>query len=140
MLGGREMEVKNCKGCGRLFNYLQGPPLCPACVNDLEDKFQQVKEYLRENPRAQMTQIAEDNDVTVKQIRQWVREERLTFTEESQITLDCENCGAPVLTGRFCNKCRASLQNELNGAINHPKKIEPKKPTRERERMRFLDS
>lgn len=134
------MEVKNCKGCGRLFNYLQGPPLCPACVNDLEDKFQHVKDYLRENPRAQMTQIAEDNDVTVKQIRQWVREERLTFTEESQITLDCENCGAPILTGRFCNKCRTSLQNELSGAISRPKKIEPQKPTRDRERMRFLDS
>lgn len=134
------MEVKNCKGCGRLFNYLQGPPLCPACVADLENKFQQVKDYLRENPKAQMNQIAEDNEVSVKQIRQWVREERLTFTEESQITLDCENCGAPILTGRFCDRCRSSLQNELSGAIKHPVKKEVQKQTRERERMRFLDN
>jgi len=110
ILGGRDMEVKNCKGCGRLFNYLQGPPLCPACTADLENKFQQVKDYLRENPKAQLNQIAEDNDVSVKQIRQWVREERLTFTEESQITLDCENCGAPILTGRFCDRCRANFE------------------------------
>lgn len=134
------MEVKNCKGCGRLFNYLQGPPLCPACVADLENKFQQVKEYLRENPKAPLTKIAEDNEVSVKQIKQWVREERLTFTEESKITLDCENCGASILTGRFCDKCRAALQNDFSGAINRPKKIEPQKPTRERERMRFLDN
>lgn len=134
------MEVKNCKGCGRLFNYLQGPPLCPACVADLENKFQQVKDYLRENPKAQMNQIAEDNEVSVKQIKQWVREERLTFTEESQITLDCENCGAPILTGRFCDRCRATLQNELNGAIKRPVRKEPQKQTRERERMRFLDN
>lgn len=134
------MEVKNCKGCGRLFNYLQGPPLCPACIADLENKFQQVKDYLRENPKAQMNQIAEDNDVSVKQIKQWVREERLTFTEESQITLDCENCGAPILTGRFCDRCRATLQNELSGAIKRPVRKEPQKQTRERERMRFLDN
>lgn len=134
------MEVRNCKGCGRLFNYLQGPPLCPACVAELENKFQQVKDYLRENPKAQLNQIAEDNDVSVKQIRQWVREERLTFTEESQITLDCENCGASILTGRFCDKCRAALQNDFSGAINRPKKVEPQKPVRDRERMRFLDN
>lgn len=134
------MEVKNCKGCGRLFNYLQGPPLCPACTADLENKFQQVKDYLRENPKAQLNQIAEDNEVSVKQIRQWVREERLTFTEESQITLDCENCGAPILTGRFCDRCRTSLQNELNGAIKRPVRREPQKQTRDRERMRFLDN
>lgn len=134
------MEVRNCKGCGRLFNYLQGPPLCPACVADLEKKFQQVKEYLRQNPNAQMNQIAEENEVSVKQIRQWVREERLSFTEESQITLDCENCGAPILTGRFCDKCKATLQNEFSGAIRRPTRQEPQKRTRERERMRFLDN
>lgn len=133
------MEVRNCKGCGRLFNYLQGPPLCPACVADLENKFQQVKDYLRENPKAQLNQVAEDNEVSVKQIKQWVREERLTFTEESQITLDCENCGAPILTGRFCDRCKASLQSELSGAIKRPEKRKPQKPIRERERMRFLD-
>ena len=134
------MEVKNCKGCGRLFNYLQGPPLCPACVADLEKKFQEVKEYLRENPKAQLNQIAEDNEVTVKQIKQWVREERLTFTSESQITVECENCGAPILTGRFCDKCKSSLHNELSGAIKKTVKREPKKPTHEKDRMRFLDN
>lgn len=134
------MEVRNCKGCGRLFNYMQGPPLCPACIRDLENKFQEVKDYLRENPKAQMNQIAEDNEVSIKQIKQWVREERLTFTEESQITLDCENCGAPILTGRFCDKCRAALQNEFSGAINRPARIEPQKKTREKDRMRFLDN
>lgn len=134
------MEVRNCKGCGRLFNYLQGPPLCTACIAELENKFQQVKDYLRENPKAQLNRIAEDNEVTVKQIKQWVREERLTFTEESQITLDCENCGAPILTGRFCDNCRAALQNEFNGAIKRPEIKKTQKQTRERDRMRFLDN
>ena len=103
------MEVRNCKGCGRLFNYLQGPPLCPACIAGLEDKFQQVKQFLRDNPKAPMSVVAEENDVSTKQIRQWVREERLSFTEESQITLECENCGAKILTGRFAINARTAL-------------------------------
>ena len=32
------MEVRNCKGCSRLFQYLSGPILCPACKEKLEDK------------------------------------------------------------------------------------------------------
>lgn len=133
------MEVKNCKGCGRLFNYMQGPPLCPSCLAELENKFQEVKDYLREHPKTQLNVIAEENDVSVKQIKQWVREERLTFTEESQITLDCENCGTSILTGRFCDRCKAELQNELSGAIHRPKKLEPRKSQRDRDKMRFLD-
>ena len=135
------MEVKNCKGCGRLFNYLQGPQLCPGCVTDLDDKFQQVKEFLRENPKAPLNVIAETNDVSVKQIKQWVREERLTFTEESQITLECEACGGKVLTGRFCDKCRSNLQNEFAGAIKRPTgSVAPKKNTSTKDKMRFLDN
>ena len=135
------MEVRNCRGCGRLFNYLHGQQLCPACIADLEDKFQQVKMFLRENPNAPLNVVSEKNDVSVKQIKQWVREERLTFTEESNITLECENCGAKVLTGRFCAKCKASLQNDLNSALNRPTVTlaASKSKGSTKDRMRFLD-
>ncbi len=137
------MEVRNCRGCGRLFNYLHGQQLCPACLADLEEKFQNVKEFLRTYPKAPLNEIAEKNEVSVKQIKQWVREERLTFTEESQITLDCEMCGGKVLSGRFCDKCKTSLQHELSGAIKRPSapvKREQKGVTSTKDRMRFLDS
>ena len=39
------MNVRNCKECGRLFNYIAGPPICPACKEELEKKFQKAKEY-----------------------------------------------------------------------------------------------
>lgn len=135
------MEVRNCRGCGRLFNYLQGQQLCPACMAELEDKFQQVKEFLRENPKAPLNVISEKNEVSVKQIKQWVREERLTFTEESQITLECEVCGGKVLTGRFCDKCRTSLQSELSSAYQRPTAtLAPKKNSSGKDKMRFLDN
>ncbi len=135
------MEVRNCKGCGRLFNYLQGQQLCPACLAELEDKFQKVKDFLKENPNAPLNVVSEENDVSVKQIKQWVREERLTFTEESNITLECEGCGGKVLTGRFCNKCKNSLYNDLNKAIKRPTAtLAPKSKGSTKDRMRFLDN
>ena len=73
------MEVKNCKGCGRLFNYMGGAPLCDGCRKKFEQKFQEVKQYLDENPNASVNQVSEDNDVSVKQIKQWIREETFTF-------------------------------------------------------------
>ena len=32
------MEVRNCKGCGRLFNVINREVICPDCVRKLEDK------------------------------------------------------------------------------------------------------
>ena len=84
----------------------------------------------------------EENDVSVKQIKQWVREERLSFTEESQITLECENCGAKILTGRFCEKCKTVLHNDLSGAIRKPSGTLTAKPkdNHGKDRMRYLDN
>ena len=38
------MDVRNCKDCGKLFNYIGGAPLCQTCLKKLDDKFVQVKE------------------------------------------------------------------------------------------------
>ena len=40
------MDVRNCKKCGSIFNYLSGPPLCPTCIRKLDDIFDEVKEYI----------------------------------------------------------------------------------------------
>lgn len=133
------MDVRNCKGCGRLYNYLPGPRLCPECRKKLEEKFQEVKEYLRDNPNAPLSTVAEDNEVSVAQLKQWVREERLTFSDDSPVSLDCENCGAPIKTGRFCENCKSTLKNEIGSAIHRPKLEPQKKEKRDRDRMRFLD-
>jgi hypothetical protein len=53
------MEVKNCKNCGRLYNYIGGVyRLCPECMRKLEEKFQEVKDYIENNPRADMREIS----------------------------------------------------------------------------------
>ena len=134
------MNVTNCKGCGRLFNQMGSGKLCPQCVAQLEDKFQEVKRYLNENPNATIDAVSQDNDVSVKQIKQWVREERLTFAEGSVSGIECESCGTMIRTGRFCDSCRFKISNNLMSALDKPKVAEPRRDNREKDRMRFLQN
>lgn len=132
------MEVKNCKSCGRLFNYVGGAPLCEQCRRKLEEKFQEVKAYLEEHPNSTIQQVSEAMDVSAKQLRQWIREERLALSTAGADGIVCEQCGAPICTGRFCDRCRMNMVNTFSGVINKPKQLEPKKKEHDGNRMRFL--
>ena len=114
--------------------------LCPQCVANLENKFQEVKQFLEENPNSSINQVSEANNVSIKQIKQWVREERLTFAEGSVGGIECEQCGTLIRTGRFCDSCKFKMANNLASALDKPKVNMPKKPTHDRDRMRFLQS
>ena len=132
------MEVKNCKGCGRLFNYLTGPRLCGECKQKLEDKFMEVRDFIRDNPRASISEISETMEVSTSQIHQWIREERLIFSEDSLVTIQCENCGASIRTGRFCEKCKAETAKGLGSLYKSAEPVMQKRD-RDRDKMRFLD-
>ncbi len=133
------MDVKTCRKCGSLFNYITGPRLCQKCKDELEKKFQEVKKYIEDNKSATMPQICEAMDVEPEQVRQWVREERLIFAEGSGVLLNCENCGAPIRTGRYCDKCKKEVENGLNSLLKKPEQ-QKKKAVRDAARMRFLDN
>ena len=133
------MEVRNCRECGRLFNYIGGPRMCPNCKKKLEDQFVQVRTYVKEHKDASVQEVSEANDVSVQQIRQWVREERLSFSSDSPIGIDCEKCGKMIKTGRYCDLCKKEVISNLNKAYPEKKREEPKKDKRESSRMRYLD-
>ncbi|WZL82099.1 flagellar protein [Vallitaleaceae bacterium 9-2] len=134
------MDVRNCKKCGRIFNYVGGQPICAQCKSELENKFTEVKTYIRRNPTANIGQVAEECDVDTRQIRQWVREERLIFSADSAMGIECEKCGKSIRTGRFCDDCKRDTANELSGAYQSHK-VEEDTPSKKvvKSRMRFLD-
>ncbi len=135
------MEVRNCRGCGRLFNYIGGGYfLCGICKEELDKKFSQVKQYIRDNPKATMNQISQDNDVSVNQIEKWVREDRLVFADDSPIGIDCESCGTMIKSGRYCNMCNEVLHRNLSSMYqkNTPPPIQKKSSQRDGDKMRFL--
>ena len=133
-------DVKSCKMCKKLFNYLGGQPICPACQKKLEDKFQEVKTFIEEHDGASMDEVAKECEAPKNQIKKWIQEERLMIKEGSTgIVLNCENCGAPILTGRYCENCKRQVADGLDSLIKKPTVTAPKKKVKEKERMRFLE-
>ena len=135
------MEVRNCRQCGRLYNYIGGSyrNLCPDCIAKLEDKFQEVKDYIEEHTNATMQMISEDCEVGTKQIEQWVREERLTFAADSPIGIACESCGAMIKSGKYCENCKSTMAQKFNNMYRKPEQQSQSRQDRENPRMRFLD-
>lgn len=132
------MEVQTCTRCRRFFNYIGGERLCPSCKEEIEKEFQKVKEYIRENRGATVIQVATDCEVPEKQIREWVRQERLELSSTDGEFV-CEKCGASITSGRFCAKCKNDMVDSLNSAIKKEEpKPEPKKDTHGGNKMRFL--
>ena len=79
--------------------------------------------------------------VSVKQIEQWIREERLTFADDSPIGIACEACGATIKSGKYCDNCKNSLASQFGNMYKNNKGSAPatNKNSRDSARMRFLD-
>ncbi|AVM68727.1 flagellar protein [Lachnospiraceae bacterium oral taxon 500] len=136
------MDVRNCVRCGKIFNYITGYPICADCKKELEQKFAEVKQYLRENPHSSIQEVADANQVDIRQIKQWIREERITFAEDSMVGIECERCGTTIRTGRFCAKCKSEMAGNLESFTQSATPAEsPLKsslpPQTEEDRLRF---
>lgn len=134
------MDVRTCRQCKRIFNYLSGPSICPACKQALEEKFQEVKKYIQDHPGVNIPVVAEECDVDAKQIKQWLREERLELSDSTASFLTCDSCGASIRSGKYCDKCKSSMANSLQSVItsNKPKEPTLQKKDKENPKMRFL--
>ena len=133
------MNLRNCSKCGKMYNYIGGPAICDACKKKIEEDFQKVKQYIEDNPRASLKQIADDNHVSSKMIQQWIREERLMFSKDSPIQLLCEKCGEPIVTGRFCVKCKGNMADNLTDTFAKPKQLQNPVKKDPKAGMRFMD-
>lgn len=137
------MNVRSCRKCRRLFNYVMGPVVCPACREALEADFQKVKKYIEENPNSNINRVASETEIDANQIREWVREERLQFSEDSAGALCCERCGMSIRSGRFCDACKRDMTTSFNQVIksSQPKQEDSKASSGSsgnRNKMRFI--
>ena len=107
----------------------------------LEERFDEVKEYIEEHKAATINEVSEECDVSSRQIEQWIREERLMIAEDSPIGIRCERCGATIRSGRFCERCKNKIANNLGsmyGESNAAVESMEKRASAEA-KMRFLD-
>ncbi len=134
------MEITNCRSCGCLFNVFNKERVCPVCRQKLEDKFQQVKKFLEENPGAVLERVSKETEVSIKQLQQWIKEERLVLSEGCLDGVACERCGKLLQTGRYCQECKGRITNTLRSAMNTPKKESNRRTFDgiDRDKMRYI--
>lgn len=137
-----EMYVDTCKKCHRLFQSYSKSDLCPTCQIEEDKKFKVVRKYIREHDRAGITEVSEACSISSKKILSWVREERLCFSSESEVGIQCLVCGVMILTGKYCTVCKKKMTTDLKSVYVN-KEVEDeestKLQTKEKDKMHFLN-
>jgi uncharacterized protein len=122
------MEMKMCRFCRKAFRGFGA--LCPACVQQLDDKYILARNYLDKNENSNIRRVAEEAGIDEKSLLFLIREGRITLRGESE-SVTCLKCGTPILSGKYCNHCKEKLMKTLELTINAmgggKKPEEPKK-------------
>ena len=112
-------DVRNCRRCGKIYNYIGGPPICQTCKDQDEVDFKSVKEYLYKYPGASLSEVSTELNISVERIRGYLKDGRLEIiNSEGNMILECETCGKAIKTGRFCTDCSAGLSKDLRATAS----------------------
>lgn len=124
-------QLKNCPKCGKLFVFTTRE-ICPECAQKEDDEFNVVREYILENPAANIDEVSKATGISPSKILKFLREGRLMLSpNHDNLILQCERCGEPILTGRLCKKCAAQLEQEMRGKM-HTRRIKGDEDTKGR--------
>jgi flagellar operon protein (TIGR03826 family) len=112
-------DVRNCRRCGRIYNYIGGAPICQLCKEQDEVDFKNVKEYLYKNPGATLSEVSTVLEISVEKIKGYLKEGRLEIiNNEGNMVLECETCGKAIRTGRYCESCSSGLSKDLRSTAS----------------------
>lgn len=101
-----------CSKCGGELRYEGcGEFICTECGNWEYDDYGKVRNYLETHRGATQTEVSHATGVSTSTIRYLLREDKIEVSPTSAIYLYCEVCGAPIRSGRFCNKCSLTRSN-----------------------------
>ncbi len=132
------MDIRQCKECGKLFQYVT-KPICPECLDEFDNMFLKVRDYIYKNPDADIAEIAEKTEVKEKRILEFLKEERLSLSDANGV-LSCESCGRSIPAGRFCKGCKESLSKALQPPAPVQTKPEPMLTSRPSARMHITQT
>ena len=136
------MQLKTCRHCKKFFNAIFNETLCPNCKDELETIYKEVKAYVQDNKGVSIMTVVQhfDSDfVTERQVREWVKEDRLQFSGE-YTGIFCRHCGRVIESGDLCADCKAKLVSELDRSLKKPVKTAETKVVIEKEKpkMRYF--
>lgn len=108
----------NCPRCGAVFTK-DRHDICKNCLEKENDQLNLLKKYLDENPGAQLKELVRVSGVPEETIVHYVRTNRLiSVMETPALKIYCEECGAEIITGRFCRKCREKIASRFETAAS----------------------
>lgn len=128
------MFLKDCEQCGRIFAAEEGQTLCKKCLEaEVESDFKKVRDYLYDNPGADIIEVEKETGVDRKIILKLLKDERIEVVNEESSILTCEVCGKQIKSGRMCDQCKKNKTiKELRNVANEIKsELEPKKKEKE---------
>jgi hypothetical protein len=98
-----------------MYQKIAGVKICQDCMQAEEDAFRLVRNYLEENPGADMPTVAEGTGVDEAMILRLVQQGRLATLGELVMGLkvECRQCTKPVITGRYCPECTETMGQAL---------------------------
>lgn len=112
------MNIRQCKLCRKNFQGVTD--LCPTCVQELDRKYVKLRNHLDEKPSSTMRELTEDTGIDEKSILFLVREGRLMLKTASA-DIKCIRCGAAVVSGRYCEACKAGIMQSLSSTHEQSK-------------------
>lgn len=107
-------NVMQCKQCKRLFQSF-GAEICPSCAEKLDMDFSVIKNYLYDNPDANIIEIVRGTGIEEKTVLGFLREGRLAVGSGAGIQR-CEECGAPISSGKYCSRCQRIMESLFSAA------------------------
>ena len=108
-------ELKNCRRCNRVFPFLSGIPICPACAQEDEKIFDEVSMYIRDNPGVPLKIVSKELNISYDKLMKYVKEGRLQIrSDKGGFIQFCEKCGAMITQGKFCKRCEYHISTVLD--------------------------
>ena len=106
------MEPTNCPRCGKVFMKIR-EPICSSCLKEEEEKYEEVRAYVKEHPNRSIKEVAEVCNVSIKSILRYIRDGKLEASTGMHGEVTCGKCGVPITSGRICKKCAAELGQQV---------------------------
>ena len=106
------MEPTNCPRCGKVFMKIKDS-ICAECVKEVDQKFEEVRAYVKEHPHRTIKEVSEACDVSVKSILRYIRDGKLEASAGIQSEITCSKCGIPIPSGRMCKKCASEVGHQI---------------------------
>jgi len=106
-------KLISCRVCGIIMVKL-ARDVCPTCFRQEEELFQKVKNFLRTNPGASVTQVAEHAGCDEDQVQAFINSGRLERVGLRKVAHPCQLCQKIIDEGVMCPECKKDLKDQVN--------------------------